>query len=89
MSAAKVFLDTNILIYFYSEDEPEKQSFAQDVLNGHCCVVSTQVLNEVSNIWFKNADGMVPKLSSIWTTSKRYATKSRWFKDAPSTKLCH
>ena len=52
MSGAKVFIDTNVLIYFYSKDEPEKQKAAHEILNRHFCIVSTQVLNEVCNVWF-------------------------------------
>ncbi len=51
----RVFLDTNILIYTYSEDEKEKQSIANALLEenlGHI-VVSTQVINELVNILLK------------------------------------
>ena len=53
MSGTKVFLDTNLLIYLYSKDELKKQSVAHETLNNHYCVISTQVLNEASNVWFK------------------------------------
>jgi len=52
MSDAKVFLDTKVLVYLYTEDEPEKQNVARETLDRHFCVVSTQVLNEASNVWF-------------------------------------
>ena len=41
-----VFLDTNILIYLYSEDEPAKQSVAVGIFDRFGCVISTQVINE-------------------------------------------
>ena len=41
-----VFIDTNILVYLYSEDEPEKQSVALNIFDHAHCVTSTQVLNE-------------------------------------------
>jgi len=49
----KVFLDTNILIYLYSESELEKREVAYQILNGRYCVTSLQAFNEASNVWFK------------------------------------
>ena len=51
----KVFLDTNILIYVFSEDERIKQSKAVDIIEGLSgfCIISTQVINEFSNILLK------------------------------------
>jgi len=49
----RAFLDTNILIYFYSESETEKRQIAYQILNNHYCVTSIQALNEASNVWFK------------------------------------
>lgn len=49
------FIDTNILIYAFSEDEKEKQAIANNLLvkkNGSI-IISTQVINEFSNILFK------------------------------------
>ncbi|NEW61632.1 PIN domain-containing protein [Sulfurovum sp. bin170] len=58
----KVFLDTNIVIYSYSEDEPEKQEIANDILEQYSnqIIISNQVINELSNTLFRkfklNAD---------------------------------
>ena len=58
----KVFLDTNIVIYSYSEDEPEKQEIANDILEqyNNQIIISNQVINELSNTLFRkfklNAD---------------------------------
>lgn len=51
----KAFLDTNILIYAYSEDEPKKQSVALQLLDSFedHVIISKQVINEFSNILFK------------------------------------
>jgi len=49
----KVFLDTNIIIYLYSEDEDEKRDIAYQFVNNTSCVTSIQVMNEASNVWFK------------------------------------
>jgi predicted nucleic acid-binding protein len=49
----KAFIDTNVFIYLYSEDETEKQKTAQKAVDKYECVISTQVLNEFSNICIK------------------------------------
>jgi len=50
----KVFLDTNILIYCYSQDEVQKNMIALNLLETiPFCTISTQVINELSNILFK------------------------------------
>jgi len=41
-----VFLDTNMFVYLYSEDEPEKQAVALKIFDCVRCITSTQVLNE-------------------------------------------
>lgn len=47
---AKSFFDTNLLVYLYSEDEPEKQTqIITRVTNNENRCISTQVLNELSN----------------------------------------
>jgi len=45
-----VFLDTNIFVYLYSEDEPEKQFIALKTVDKFHCVTSTQVLNEFCSV---------------------------------------
>jgi predicted nucleic acid-binding protein len=49
----RVFIDTNVFIYLYSEDEMEKQKIAQKAVDKYECIISTQVLNEFSNICIK------------------------------------
>jgi predicted nucleic acid-binding protein len=46
----KVFLDTNILIYGYSEDEPDKRQRASECVRSGEAWISTQVLNETINV---------------------------------------
>jgi predicted nucleic acid-binding protein len=43
------FIDTNILVYCYTGDEPEKQRKALDIANRPDSFISTQVLTELSN----------------------------------------
>jgi len=49
----KAFLDTNILIYLYSEDDEIKRSTAYSIINSYACVTSIQAFNEACNVWFK------------------------------------
>jgi predicted nucleic acid-binding protein len=48
--SSRAFVDTNIFIYLYSEDEAQKQEIAQKAINKYERMISTQVLNEFSNI---------------------------------------
>lgn len=49
MPGDRVFLDSNVVIYAYSLDEPEKRAIALE-LCGKGAVVSLQVINEISNV---------------------------------------
>ena len=51
----KAFVDTNILIYSYSEDEPLKKSSANKIFDDYTdnLIISNQVTNELTNILFK------------------------------------
>lgn len=45
------FLDTNVVLYLYSEDEPEKKAAAVSLARGmERAWVSTQVLSEMANV---------------------------------------
>lgn len=46
----KVFLDSNIVIYTYSATELNKQQISRDIISNADSFISTQVLQEVSNI---------------------------------------
>jgi predicted nucleic acid-binding protein len=47
--SAKIFLDSNILIYSYSNSEPTKQTIARDLIATNISFISTQVLQELTN----------------------------------------
>jgi len=49
----KVFLDSNVLIYLYSEDEADKANLALKCAQETDAWISTQVLNEVSNVMYR------------------------------------
>ena len=55
----KVFIDSNVLIYAYSNSEQAKQQVARQIVKENYTVISTQVLQEISNtlyrkFWDKN-----------------------------------
>ena len=45
-----VFLDSNILIYVYSNTELGKQEISRDIIIGSNSFISTQVLQEICNV---------------------------------------
>ena len=47
--SGKTFLDTNIVVYLYSGDEPEKRAAALALIEQNHSIVSTQVLSELAN----------------------------------------
>ncbi len=50
MPAARAFVDTNVLAYLFSKDEPQKRERSIQSINDYDCHVSTQVLNEFCSI---------------------------------------
>lgn len=62
---AKVFLDSNVLIYLYSEDEPEKAALAQQCAQVPDAWISTQVLNEVSNVLHRKQKQAYPDILRV------------------------
>lgn len=62
---AKVFLDSNVLIYLYSEDEPEKAELAQQCAQEPDAWISTQVLNEVSNVLRRKQKQTYPAILNV------------------------
>jgi len=48
--ADNVFLDSNILVYSYSNSELQKQAIARKIISESNSLISTQVLQELCNI---------------------------------------
>jgi len=46
---ARQFLDTNVLVYVFCEDEPRKRAIARDLVESGDCMLSTQVLSEFAS----------------------------------------
>ncbi|MDR3001809.1 MAG: PIN domain-containing protein [Fibromonadaceae bacterium] len=49
----KVFLDTNILIYYSRTDCPDKKQAAAKIIKEYDCVISAQVVNEICSVLTK------------------------------------
>jgi predicted nucleic acid-binding protein len=47
MSEGRAFLDTNVVAYLFSEDEPDKRQRSISAVNSYDCQISTQVLKDV------------------------------------------
>jgi predicted nucleic acid-binding protein len=45
----KAFIDSNILIYAYSDTEKEKQELARELISGNNSHISTQVIQELAD----------------------------------------
>jgi len=45
----KVFIDSNVIIYAYSNSEKEKRQLAKKIVKENYTIISTQVLQEMSN----------------------------------------
>jgi len=54
--SGKVFLDTNIVVYLYSGDEPGKRTIALSLIEQNNPIVSTQVLSELANTLSRKFD---------------------------------
>lgn len=46
----RIFCDTNIIIYLYSDDEHDKRQICRNLTDAHDITVSTQVLSELASV---------------------------------------
>ncbi len=51
--SGRAFLDSNLVLYLYSQDEPEKRDRVLRLIEKNSCMISIQVLNEFSNVCIK------------------------------------
>ena len=83
---AKVFLDTNILLYLFSEDEVYKREASMEALQKYYCITSTQAINELCNVFTRKwklspeavfeAIGDIHKSCDIVTVSLKTVAKA-------------
>ena len=70
---AKAFcIDTNILIYTQRTDDPIKKQLADDVVNHYDCVISTQVLTEVANVFTKKYPTPLEKIECLFRSIRDF-----------------
>jgi predicted nucleic acid-binding protein len=58
------FIDTNVCIYLYSEDELGKKSISQKAVGKFNCIISTQVLNEFCNVCIKKLNKPIDEIKA-------------------------
>lgn len=61
----RIFLDTNIIIYCYSNDTPSKRKIAKNIANSPNAIISTQVIQEFTNT-------MTKKFKTPWPDAENY-----------------
>jgi len=59
------FIDTNILVYCYSNDEPNKREVSRSLVNSANVTISTQVLTELSNVLRKRFNLQWEEIESV------------------------
>jgi len=65
----KAFIDTNLLVYYYSEDEPEKSAIVGDIIKSNEIVISAQIINEFSYVMirkFGKEPGLLREIIEEW-----------------------
>ena len=62
------FLDTNVLIYCYSNNDPTKRKTAKNIANSLDAVISTQVIQEFTN-------AMTKKYKLSWEDAENYVVE--------------
>ena len=68
----RIFIDTNILIYLYSEDEIEKQQISENLANQYSPIISIQVLNEICNVMIKKLNFDLQNVSKVIAELSEY-----------------
>jgi predicted nucleic acid-binding protein len=65
--SAKVFLDTNLWVYFYTKDPLEKTEIVSNLIteNRHSLILSTQILGELYNVLTRKKLFTKPQTASI------------------------
>ena len=58
----KVFLDTNVLIYLYSQYEINKRQIAERVAGDFNCYISAQVINEFCSVYLSKLKVPIDKV---------------------------
>ena len=73
MNGGRAFLDTNVLVYLYSSEEPAKRNTCIDAVENHIRIISTQTLNEFCNVLFKKKDLNSDNVRAALRDANRFA----------------
>jgi predicted nucleic acid-binding protein len=82
MKDNRVFLDTNIMLYAYSNSEEDKQQVSRQIVKNNYTIISTQVLQEIANILNKKfkLDYLVIKetlMECVYDNNEVYTNKQQ------------
>lgn len=69
----KVFIDTNLLVYFYTQTEKAKFDILEKLLDEADLAISTQVLNELSNVLLKKFKLPSTKIAALLKELSRWS----------------
>jgi len=69
--SVEYFLDTNILLYRYSDQDVDKRRIAANLLESGRAIASAQVLNEFCNVTRKKFPASYAKIESALTDIQR------------------
>lgn len=56
MSEGRAFVDTNVLVYLYSNDDHAKRERAYQMLDAYPCMTSVQVMTEFASVCTRKTD---------------------------------
>ena len=65
MHDVRAFVDTNVVVYLYSQADEQKRNRAYSVLKQYDRRISTQVLNEFSNVCIKKWNFTKEKIQGL------------------------
>ena len=65
MNGVRAFVDTNVIVYLYSQADEQKRNRAYSVLKQYDRQISTQVLNEFSHVCIKKWKFTKRKVQSL------------------------
>ena len=67
----KAFMDTNVVIYLYSQTETDKRQAVQRIAEDFDCFISTQVINEFCSVYISKLKVPVDKVRLYVTEMAR------------------
>ena len=83
MNVDRAFVDTNVFIYLFSNvvTDSKKRQQAYSILQDYDCQISTQVLNEFSNVCIRKWNLSVPQIKGLLNQIMSYCDTSYIYED--------